>query len=646
MRKEDTPVDNKAISYTIADAPQISGRLPRAGLFVTDHTGKLTFLHQELLSIMQMKESELIGQNWDYILLDEDRRSLDTYLKDWMAKKEVFSFHSRVKCAEGQTRWTRLTMTPLPVNTEISPGIIGFLEDITAFLKKEEDHYLYKWLVDNIGDFIGLYTLEGKPIYMNAAALQILGMQSMDDALTFRAGDIFAPESQEHFQKEILPELKNTGWWNGQSKLRTLTEGESADVTMSVFLLHSAGIGDPICMAIICRDITQSIKQLDRQSFEDRLVTVGRLAGGVAQDFNNLLTAILGYAELTERSLGPGQEAVEYIRKIEKAAIRAADLTHQLLAFAGKQILVPSRLNLNNLIFRLLEMIRREVGTSISVLTLPDINLWDVHADEKQMEEVLMRLTANAHQSMPSGGNFVLETRNVTLDKLYTNSHKDVIPGDYVLITMSDSGAGLNDEERLHLFDPFYFASSGTSTAGLGLCSCYGIVRQHRGYIHVYSEISQGTIFKIYLPRYLGTRTPHASDTIPSTPQGTETILFVDDDPSVRSMCLPILQQHGYTILEAEDGNSAEKICREHPGEIHLLVTDVIMPGLAGRELANKVRSIHPEVKVLFTSGYTQHTIIHQGILSDGGLFLSKPFSRSSLVWMVRAALENPIDEH
>jgi two-component system cell cycle sensor histidine kinase/response regulator CckA len=374
-----------------------------------------------------------------------------------------------------------------------------------------------------------------------------------------------------------------------------------------------------------------------------KMEAIGRLAGGIAHDFNNLLTPIGGYAKLAMAMLSPNHPMYSDIQEIQKAAERAATLTRQLATFTRRQPLNPQVVNLNDILLNLDKMLRRLIGEHIKLVTLPAATLGFIKVDPSQFEQVLVNLAVNARDAMPDGGKLILETSNVTLDKYDALKHTGLIPGDYILLAVSDTGIGMTKEVKAHLFEPFFTTKEKGKGTGLGLSTCYGIIQQSGGYIWAYSEQGQGTTIKIYLPRV---------DEAPSTqprrekesylPQGSETVLLVEDEPLVRKFAYRVLHEQGYTVLEAVNGDDALRVAQEYAGEeIHLLLTDVVMPQMGGKELADQLKLLRSNIKVLFTSGYTDNAIVHQGVMNPGFAFLEKPFSPADLVYKVREVLDS-----
>jgi signal transduction histidine kinase/CheY-like chemotaxis protein len=389
------------------------------------------------------------------------------------------------------------------------------------------------------------------------------------------------------------------------------------------------------------RSRAELMKNQEKLREAQRMETVGKLAGGVAHDFNNLMTVISGYAEVLVSSLSPEDPARKDVGEILKASQRATKLTAQLLAFSRRQLMQAEVVSPIEVIRAKEEMWKQLAGESIELSILPPGEAGRVKVDAGQFEEALTNLILNACEAMPKGGRIVIETANVDLDENYSERHQErVASGSYVMVAVTDSGCGFSEELRPHLFEPFFTTKDKSKNAGLGLATAYGIVKQAGGYIFIYSEPGQGTTAKIYLPR-VPERTPAAAAKNGEPPRGTETILLAEDEPMVRSLSARVLKEHGYHLLEAADGLDALKVATEFgQSRIDLLLTDVVMPKMGGKELADKLKTDRPGLKILFASGYTDEAIVRQGILDKSIPFIQKPFSPKLLVKKVREVLD------
>jgi two-component system cell cycle sensor histidine kinase/response regulator CckA len=396
----------------------------------------------------------------------------------------------------------------------------------------------------------------------------------------------------------------------------------------------------------VARDITEKVALEARLRQSLKMEAVGRLAGGVAHDFNNILTAILGNVELAQdqlaRSLPDGGSPQEELRQIGRSAERAAALTRQLLAFSRRQISQPQALDVGQILADLEPMLRRLITEDIVLKVIPAGQLHSVHADPAQLEQVIVNLAINARDAMPDGGQLTLQTSNVTLEESYTAIHADARPGPHVLLAVSDTGCGMDAATLEHVFEPFFTTKRVGQGTGLGLATVYGIVRQAGGHVSVYSEPGHGTTFKVYLPAVSGPSRPRASAAAEDpAPAGTEVILVCEDDAVVRGLAVSILEGAGYTVLASASGAQALSLVQQHGNSVDMLITDVIMPDMNGRKLSEAISAICPHLKTLFVSGYTSDVIAHHGVLDQDVEFLEKPFSRAQLLQRVRAVLDS-----
>jgi CheY-like chemotaxis protein len=372
-----------------------------------------------------------------------------------------------------------------------------------------------------------------------------------------------------------------------------------------------------------------------------KMESVGRLAGGVAHDFNNMLGVILGHADLAMDQIDPAQPLYDDLLEIQKAAQRSADLTRQLLAFARRQTVAPRVLNLNDTVGGMLKMLKRLIGEDIDLAWEPDLRLGLVRIDPSQIDQILANLCVNARDAIVGVGKVTIETKNAVFDDSYCAEHGDFIPGEYVMLAVSDDGCGMDQETLAHIFEPFYTGKEVGQGTGLGLATVYGIVKQNEGFINVYSEPGQGSSFKIYFPRFTGDEEERKPESKKEAPRSLgETLLLVEDEAGILNLGKTMLERLGYTVLTAATPAEAIRQAERHEGEIQLLITDVVMPMMNGRELEQRIRAIQPGIKSLFMSGYTANVIAHQGVLDEGVFFLQKPFSIHDLAAKVREALE------
>ncbi len=391
----------------------------------------------------------------------------------------------------------------------------------------------------------------------------------------------------------------------------------------------------------IARDITERKKLEEQLQHSQKMEAIGMLAGGIAHDFNNLLTSIMGYSYLSLNQLKEDNPLFGNIKEIQSAGERATSLTRQLLAFSRKQVIQPQIIDLNKLINNTQKMLKRIVGENIEFITIPDSSIGYLKADPGQIEQIVMNLVVNARDAMPNGGKLIIETSNTYLDDAYSKEHIDVTPGQYIMLSISDNGCGIDKETLKHIFEPFFTTKEMGKGTGLGLSTVYGIIKQSGGHIFVYSEIDKGTAFKVYFPRIYFEEEKQPSD-IGSDKHlyGNETILVVEDDETVRKLIATILTSYGYKIHIANSGDAALHYINNPKGKIDLLLTDVILPKMSGTELADKVTSICKDIKIVFMSGYTDRSIVQHGILEEGINYIQKPFTHDILVQKIRKVLD------
>jgi PAS domain S-box-containing protein len=404
--------------------------------------------------------------------------------------------------------------------------------------------------------------------------------------------------------------------------------------------------GEIVGVIGVALDITDRKQLADQLRQSQKLQAVGELAGGVAHDFNNLLMVVKGHAEmladrLPRDSADRQNPALQNVEQIQQAAERAAALTRQLLAFSRMQVLQPRVLDLNEVVAGMIQMVSRVIGANIELAFLPGANLGRVKADPSQIEQVALNLVVNARDAMPDGGRLTIETSNVQLERDYATQHAVVDPGPYVMLTVSDSGTGMDAATKARIFEPFFTTKAQGRGTGLGLATVYGVVKQSGGYVWVYSELGHGTTFKVYLPMVQAPAEKTAPEkTVQGHEPGTETILFVEDEQSVRELVSEYLSARGYRVLDASDGQQALEIAAAHSGKIQLLITDVVMPRLSGRELAARLAATRPDLKVLYISGYTDDSVFRHGVLQGGMDFMQKPFNLKALAAKIREVLE------
>ncbi|MDA3864393.1 MAG: PAS domain S-box protein [Deltaproteobacteria bacterium] len=402
------------------------------------------------------------------------------------------------------------------------------------------------------------------------------------------------------------------------------------------------GIAAHIGSALMRNRAEEQQEKMQAQLIQaQKMESVGRLAGGVAHDFNNMLSVILGNADMILDEMDPGQPFHEDLTEIRKAGKRSANLTRQLVAFARKQTIAPKVIDLNETIESMLIMLRRLIGEDINLSWRPGKKVWPVKMDPTQIDQILANLCVNARDAIAGVGKLTIQTVNTTFDSDYCAEHLGFVTGDFVMLALSDSGCGMNQETLANLFEPFFTTKEVGKGTGLGLATVYGIVKQNDGFINVYSELGQGTTFKVYLSRHLDKKGFETKESrLPAAARGNETVLLVEDEPAILKIATTILKLEGYTVVAAGTPGEAIYLAKEHAGDIHLLLTDVVMPEMNGRDLAKNILSLYPQLKLLFMSGYTANVIAYQGILDEGVNFIQKPFSKRELTVKVQEVLD------
>jgi two-component system cell cycle sensor histidine kinase/response regulator CckA len=502
-------------------------------------------------------------------------------------------------------------------------------------LRESEERY--RDLVENAHDIIYSHDLNGNYTSINKAGEQITGY-ARAEVLKLNLAQAIAPEHLARPREMMSRKLAGESVTAYEMDI-IAKDGRRIAVEANTKLVFQDGV--PVGVQGIARDVTER-KHLEEQLRQSqKMEAIGQLAGGVAHDFNNLLTAINGYSSLALQRMNGNDPIRGYLEEIKKAGDRAANLTRQLLAFGRKQMLQPLALNLNDVVADMNKMLRRLIGEDIRLTAKFDPALKKIKADLGQIEQVLVNLVVNARDAMPQGGQLTIETANVELEREYVGKHVGVQPGSYVILSVSDTGTGMDDETKARIFEPFFTTKEKGKGTGLGLSTVYGIVKQSGGNIWVYSEPGQGTTFRVYLPQLLAAAKPiEKVATEAAAPGGSETILLVEDEDIVRGLARKILEQSGYNVLDARGGEEAIRLCQERSEPIHLLLTDVVMPETSGKEIAERLTTLRPTTRVLFMSGYTDEAIVHHGVLDSNVEFIQKPFTPMALAKKVREVLD------
>jgi two-component system cell cycle sensor histidine kinase/response regulator CckA len=524
--------------------------------------------------------------------------------------------------------------------TELSANVSYGLLSLRTRLDRErveEERARLSLAVEQAAEAIVVTDAEGSIAYVNPAFETVTGYRRQE-VIGQNPRILKSGKQDAQFYRTLWGTLTRGDAWTGRFTNRR-KDGALYEAEAVISPVRD-GAGRIVNFVAVQRDITRE-RQLEEQVRQSqRIEAVGRLAGGVAHDFNNLLTIISGYSDLLLDRLGPEHPQRSHVNEIRKAADRAASLTRQLLAFSRRQVLTPQVVDLNSVIANLHNMLRRLIGEDIELLHIPGANLGLVRVDPGQIEQVILNLIVNARDAMPQGGKITIETGNAVLDEGYAGGHFPIKSGPYVGLAVSDTGCGMAPEVQAHIFEPFFTTKEQGKGTGLGLAMVYGIVKQSGGYIWVYSEVERGTTFKIHLPRVELNLEPVEAPRRAVGRTGTETILLVEDEASVRSLVCGVLEQGGYKVLLARNGEDALVVSEQHKGPIHLLLTDVVMPEMGGPALADHLRPFHRTMKILYMSGYTDDAIVRHGVLGSSAAFLQKPFTPDVLAQKVREVLD------
>jgi PAS domain S-box-containing protein len=505
--------------------------------------------------------------------------------------------------------------------------------------ESEATHTRLVTLLEATTDGVAIAGADHRLLYVNRAGRAMFGLTDSVELSGLRLDDFYPSELRDRFQCEVVPAALRKGAWSGEIELQGRT-GQRWNVSQ-VLLVHRSPEGAVEFLSTVARDVGERLRLEDQLRQAQKMEAVGRLAGGIAHDFNNLLCIITGYGEMAVNLLPPDAAVHAHLSEINKAGNRAATLTRQLLAFSRKSLLAPKVLDLNTLIRDAGAMLRRLIGEDIELATLLEPELPTVKADPNQLEQVLMNLAVNARDAMPEGGRLEIRTARVTLAETEVREQPEVRPGPYVTIAVSDTGCGMDEATRARIFEPFFTTKGVGKGTGLGLAMVYGVVKQSGGHIEVWSAPGQGTTLRFFLPSAEASSSdamhlPHAGE----APAGSETVLLAEDEDGVRALVLAVLRRSGYSVLEARDGEEALVLAANHPGPIHLLLTDVVMPRLSGGRLARRLTHLRPETRVLFMSGFADSTLVRHEVVSGDADCLLKPFTPDDLARKVREALD------
>jgi PAS domain S-box-containing protein len=609
------------------------------GIGILDEKGVHSYANSALASMLGLDSpQQIVGQPWRVVYAFQPLGEMESQVREGLKESGKWSGSLKLRRPDGSSIPVEFHVGRMPDGGTVC-GCRDLSQHQQAEKARADAETKYRMLVEHVNaiSYIAEIGIHGRWYFISPQVENILGY-TPEEWLAL------APNWDQHIHPDDLPvvlaaEEQSQNGFPFQAEFR-VNRKDGREVWLSDTAVIVQGSDSHPVMEGIMVDITER-KALETQLQQSRkMEAVGRLAGGIAHDFNNLLTIISGYTELAlSRPQLPG-EAHADIERIENASGRAAALVRQLLAFSRKQVLQPKILDLNKIVLNLDSLLRRLMDERIDMVTRVKDDLGKVKADPAQVEQVIMNLVVNARDAMPEGGQLVVETCNTELDANYAVEHVSVKPGRYVMLAVSDTGVGMDRQTVAHIFEPFFTTKESGRGTGLGLSTVYGIVKQSGGYIWVYSEPGKGSSFKVYLPRV--DEVPDAVATAGAAPRaqrGTETILIVEDEEAVRELIQTVLTEKGYDVIPSLDPQHAEQIAARFPGEIHLLLTDMVMPGTSGRELAERISARRQGIRVLFMSGYTDNVITSGGMLEEGLAFLQKPFSPGALVQKVREVL-------
>ena len=617
------------------------------GIAIVDVKGQHTYANAAFAQMLGHQSTEsIVGRPWRDVYAPQDVRRVEKEIRESLRKSGRWHGPMSIHRRDGSELPVEMAFTALP-----DGGVVCVGRDMRANRDAEnaraQAEAKYRMLVEQVAaiSYIAELGIHGEWLYVSPQVETMFGFSGEEWLMDSRAWTQHV-HPDDHKIVEAAEEASQRGE-RFQAEYRVVRKDGRVIWVSDTAVVVAGSDAHPLMEGIIV-DITER-KQLETQLQQARrMEAIGRLAGGIAHDFNNLLTIIKGYTELALKRPRISAELQADVERIEDASERAGTLVRQLLAFSRRQVLQPKLVDLNSIVLGLDKLLRRLMDEGIQMTTIPGKDIGTIKADPGQMEQVIMNLVVNARDAMPKGGRLTVETANVDLDAAYASDHATVKPGSYVMLAVSDTGTGMSPEAVAHIFEPFYTTKESGRGTGLGLSTVYGIVKQSGGYIWVYSEPGRGSSFKVYFPRL-----EQAPEALPAVKpaggqeKGTETILLVEDQPQVRELARMALSEKGYTVLVASNPEDAESVCARHGAEIHLLLTDLIMPGSTGRELAKRLTARQPKMRVLYMSGYTfgitTQTGMQSGLLEDGVAFLQKPFTPSALSEKVREVLDRSL---
>ncbi|MBA3760326.1 MAG: PAS domain S-box protein, partial [Gemmatimonadales bacterium] len=606
-----------------------------ASVIITDTAGRIEYVNRRLVEMTGYSAAESLGQTPR--LLKSGLTPMEVYHGMWQAldRGEVWRGELQNRTKDDTLAWHWVAISPVRDQQGTVTHFVATQEDMTERKRAEEalaeSEALYRKVIE--ASFDGICITEAGVVREANRGFAAMFGYSNDEVVGRPVLELIAADSVELVRQRLTQGVEGTYELVGKRKDGTKILLEATART------HNIGSRPGRLTAL--RDVTEKRQLEDQFRQAQKMEAVGRLAGGVAHDFNNLLTVISSCAELVLMDTPEADPRRENLQEIRKASQAAAGLTRQLLAFSRQQVIEPRLVSIEEVVATAEKMLQRLIGEDVELVALLNDHPATVKIDPSQLEQVIMNLAVNARDAMPEGGKLTLETSSVELDEAYARAHWPAIAGRFALLAVSDNGTGMNEQTRARMFEPFFTTKEVGKGTGLGLAMVYGIVKQSGGFIWVYSEPGHGTTFKIYLPQV--DEAPAISQQAPTATSllGNETILLTEDAPALRAAAHQILERYGYTVIDAPSSTAALTMARTRTGPIHLLLTDVVMPGMSGRELAEQFTARSPEVKVLYMSGYTDDTVVRHGVLRPGTAYLQKPFTPDALARKVREVLDS-----
>jgi PAS domain S-box-containing protein len=613
--------------------------LSDAVIFVKDAGGRYRLVNRKWEHVTGLSRKEAIGKP-DEMLFPE--RTAGQFRENDLKVLAADTALEADEILEGPRghRYYRTVKFPLRDHEGRASGVCGMATDVTERKKAEEERERLMAAIEQAGEAVMITDASGILQYVNPAFERVTGYGRLE-AIGGTPRLLKSGHQGEAFYRELWKTISSGATWQG----RIVNRRKDASLYTEEATISPVrdAAGRIVNYVAVKRDISAQLLLEAQLHQSQKMESVGRLAGGVAHDFNNMLGVILGNTELALARVDPAHAIHGFLEEIRTAAERSVNLTRQLLAFARKQAIAPRALDLNATIEGMLKMIRRLIGEDIELVWLPQTSLGSIHMDPSQIDQILANLCVNARDAIRGNGRITIETADVTLDDAYCSRHRGFVAGDYVLMALSDDGCGMEPDTLAKIFEPFFTTKEAGEGTGLGLATVYGIVKQNGGFVNVYSEQGQGSVFRIYIPRHAAAGDRVSAEKPAEIPRARgETLLVVEDEPSILRLAERILSGLGYRILPASTPEKAIRIASEHDGPIHLLITDVVMPKMNGWQLAERLKVLSPGMRCLFMSGYTNNTVKQRGVLEMGDALLQKPFSVQDLAGRVRSVLDRP----